>query len=205
MRIGRLISGHYIHSWIALQSNVNPKLYKNWCSVGPTLGLEIKNERAVASLTRGLVGDSSFAVLPEITSRMTFIITLIAQLVIPEIFKADNSFRCARCYGDRRTVCFLRVSRLVDLEAFCLVIMSMKKPYSSFWFLSRKYNFFSLLMTRLLTIRRKHYLHALRIITVSGCVGLLPLLFTPQGLITGKGSDVQKTYSKLPILRYSLL
>jgi hypothetical protein len=49
--------------------------------VAPHLSLEINNESAVSSLTRGLVGDTSFAVLPEITSRMTFIITLIAQLV----------------------------------------------------------------------------------------------------------------------------
>jgi alpha-1,3-glucosyltransferase len=49
--------------------------------VAPTLSLEITNERAVSSLTRGLVGDSSFAILPEITSRTTFIVTLIAQLV----------------------------------------------------------------------------------------------------------------------------
>ena len=34
----------------------------------------------------------------------------------------------------------------------------------------------------LLTVRRKHYIHALRITLVSGCVGLLPLLFTPQGM-----------------------
>ena len=51
--------------------------------MAPTLGLEIKNQGAVSGLTRGLVGDSSFAVLPEITSRMTFIFTLIAQLVLP--------------------------------------------------------------------------------------------------------------------------
>ena len=49
--------------------------------VAPLLGWDIWNEKAKASLTRGLVGDSSFAVLPEITSRMTFIVTLISQLV----------------------------------------------------------------------------------------------------------------------------
>ena len=46
-----------------------------------TLSLEIRNEGAVSSLTRGLVGNTSFAVLPEITTRVTFAITLIAQLV----------------------------------------------------------------------------------------------------------------------------
>jgi hypothetical protein len=45
---------------------------------------------------------------------------------------------------------------------------------------------------RLLTIRRKHYLHSLRIIMVSGCVGLLPLLFTPPGMSTLDESDDRK-------------
>ena len=49
--------------------------------MAPALSLEMRNDKAVSSLTRGLVGDTSFAVLPEITSGMTFIITLIAQLV----------------------------------------------------------------------------------------------------------------------------
>jgi alpha-1,3-glucosyltransferase len=39
------------------------------------------NEAAVNSVTRGLVGDSSFAVLPEITPRQTFILTILSQLV----------------------------------------------------------------------------------------------------------------------------
>ena len=49
----------------------------------PFVGFEISNVKAVSSLTRGLIGDSSFAVLPEITSGMTFIITLISQMVCP--------------------------------------------------------------------------------------------------------------------------
>jgi hypothetical protein len=39
----------------------------------------------MSSLTRGLVGDTSFAILPEITSRLTFIITLTSQLVCPAL------------------------------------------------------------------------------------------------------------------------
>jgi len=77
--------------------------------VAPTLSLEINNESAVSSLTRGLVGDTSFAVLPEITSRMTFVITLIAQLVQIHLSKTDNSFQCAKCCGDRLTAYFLQV------------------------------------------------------------------------------------------------
>ncbi|KAI9886505.1 MAG: Dcp1p-Dcp2p decapping enzyme complex alpha subunit [Watsoniomyces obsoletus] len=47
--------------------------------VAPRLGLHI-NEAAVESTSRGLVGDTSFAVLPEIAARTTFTLTLIAQL-----------------------------------------------------------------------------------------------------------------------------
>jgi hypothetical protein len=36
---------------------------------------------AVQSVTRGLVGDTTFAVLPNITPRMSFILTLAAQIV----------------------------------------------------------------------------------------------------------------------------
>ncbi len=36
---------------------------------------------AVTSVTRGLVGDTSFAVLPNITPRATFFLTLAAQIV----------------------------------------------------------------------------------------------------------------------------
>jgi len=36
---------------------------------------------AVQSVTRGLVGDTTFAVLPNITPRMSFILTLTAQIV----------------------------------------------------------------------------------------------------------------------------
>lgn len=51
-------------------------------AVAPRLGLPV-NQDALASVTRGLVGDTSFAVLPEVTKEHTFILTLIFQLVRP--------------------------------------------------------------------------------------------------------------------------
>jgi alpha-1,3-glucosyltransferase len=48
--------------------------------VAPYLKLPIK-EDALNSVTRGLVGDTSFAVLPDITPRHTFILTILSQLV----------------------------------------------------------------------------------------------------------------------------
>ena len=170
--------------------------------MAPILSLEINNESAVSSLTRGLVGDTSFAVLPEITSRMTFVITLIAQLVQMHPFKTDSSCQCARCCGDRPTVYSLQVWLLVHSEVFYLVITSTRKQFFSFSFLSRK-AVLSVANSSLLTIRRKHYIHSLRIITVSSCVGLLPLLFTPQGIYYHDASDLQKIFSKSPTLRSS--
>jgi len=48
--------------------------------VGPRLGLSV-NYEAAQSVTRGLVGDSSFAVLPQITKEHTFGLTFFFQLV----------------------------------------------------------------------------------------------------------------------------
>jgi hypothetical protein len=46
----------------------------------PYLKLPVDSS-AVQSVTRGLVGDTAFAVLPNITPRMTFVLTLAAQIV----------------------------------------------------------------------------------------------------------------------------
>jgi hypothetical protein len=51
-----------------------------WFLVAPRLGLSV-NQDALNSVTRGLVGDTSFAVLPEVTSQQTFVLTFIFQLV----------------------------------------------------------------------------------------------------------------------------
>jgi alpha-1,3-glucosyltransferase len=48
--------------------------------VAPRLGLEVDRE-ALSSVTRGLVGDTSFAVLPQITKEQTFALTFFFQLV----------------------------------------------------------------------------------------------------------------------------
>ena len=55
-------------------------LTKAFCVVAPRLHLPV-NDSAVNSATRGLVGESAFAVLPDITPRTTTFITLLFQLV----------------------------------------------------------------------------------------------------------------------------
>lgn len=53
-------------------------------TVGPRLGLPV-NYEAAQSLTRGFVGDTAFAVLPQITKEQTFGLTFFFQLVCIEI------------------------------------------------------------------------------------------------------------------------
>lgn len=48
--------------------------------MAPRLGLTV-NQDAVNSVTRGLVGDSSFAVLPDIVPLTCFLLTLGTQIV----------------------------------------------------------------------------------------------------------------------------
>lgn len=49
-------------------------------AVAPHLGLPV-NKGALTSVTRGLVGDTSFAILPEVTKEQTFALTFIFQVV----------------------------------------------------------------------------------------------------------------------------
>lgn len=51
-----------------------------WDTVAPRLGLSV-DQSALNSVTRGLIGDTAFAVLPEVTPAMTFMLTLFFQIV----------------------------------------------------------------------------------------------------------------------------
>ncbi len=53
--------------------------------VAPRLNLTV-NQDAVNSVTRGLVGDSSFAVLPDIVPLACFLLTLGTQIVSLQLF-----------------------------------------------------------------------------------------------------------------------
>jgi alpha-1,3-glucosyltransferase len=46
----------------------------------PRLGFHVQTA-AINSVTRGLIGDTAFAVLPEISPRLTFLLTVIFQLL----------------------------------------------------------------------------------------------------------------------------
>ena len=87
MLIGLPIYGLCIHSLIGFSFTVSltPQEFQLHDiglhgSVAPKLRLPV-DQAALNSVTRGLVGDSSFAVLPNISPKTTFILSLFAQIV----------------------------------------------------------------------------------------------------------------------------
>jgi alpha-1,3-glucosyltransferase len=123
--------------------------------LAPYLHLPV-NHSALHSVTRGLVGDTSFAVLPEITPRMTFLLTLATQL--PALGKL-----------------FLYPTTANFLPTLTVT------AYSSFlfgWHVHEKAILLILLPFTLLCLRDRRWLAAYRPLAVAGHVSLFPLLFT---------------------------
>ncbi|TKX27119.1 dolichyl pyrophosphate Glc1Man9GlcNAc2 alpha-1,3-glucosyltransferase [Elsinoe australis] len=125
--------------------------------LAPYLKLRVQ-QGAVNSVTRGLVGDTAFAVLPDITPRMTFVLTLMAQ--IPALIKV-----------------FLQPTwdNFVGGLMLC--------GYASFlfgWHVHEKAVLLVVIPFSLLALKDRRYLGAFRPLAVSGHVSLFPLLFTAQ-------------------------
>ncbi|KAK4980184.1 glycosyl transferase [Elasticomyces elasticus] len=121
----------------------------------PYLKLPV-NADAVNSVTRGLVGDTSFAVLPDISPRTTFVLTLAAQ--IPALTKL-----------------FFRPTwdNFVATLTLC--------AYASFlfgWHVHEKAILLVIIPFSLLALKDRRHLGAFRPLAVSGHVSLFPLLFT---------------------------
>ncbi|PNS15949.1 hypothetical protein CAC42_4350 [Sphaceloma murrayae] len=125
--------------------------------LAPYLKLPI-HEEAVNSVTRGLVGDTAFAVLPDITPRMTFVLTLAAQ--IPPLVKVFFQPTWDNFVGGL-TLC----------------------GYASFlfgWHVHEKAVLLVVIPFSLLALKDRRYLGAFRPLAVAGHVSLFPLLFTAQ-------------------------
>jgi len=125
--------------------------------VAPYLNLPVDHS-AINSVTRGLVGDTSFAVLPEITPRQTFILTIITQL--PALIRL-----------------FLRPTATTFLSTLILT------AYSSFlfgWHVHEKAILLTILPFLLLCLRDRRHLGAFRPLAIAGHVSLFPLLYTAQ-------------------------
>ncbi|KAI1772504.1 glycosyltransferase family 57 protein [Hypoxylon cercidicola] len=126
-------------------------------SVAPKIGLPVKME-AVNSVTRGLVGDTAFAVLPEITPRMCFVLTLLFQVIpLVKLFVRPNW------------------DAFIGAVTLC--------GYSSFlfgWHVHEKAILLVIIPFSLIALKDRRHLGAFRPLAVSGHVSLFPLLFTPS-------------------------
>ncbi|KAI9826308.1 MAG: glycosyl transferase [Thelocarpon impressellum] len=121
----------------------------------PRLGLTV-DQAAVNSVTRGLVGDTAFAVLPEVTPRTTFILTLFFQIV-----------------------CLIKLFVQPTWETFVGAVTLC--GYASFlfgWHVHEKAILLVIIPFSLLALKDRRYLGAFRPLAVSGHVSLFPLLFT---------------------------
>ena len=124
-------------------------------AVAPRLKLGV-NEQAVQSLTRGLVSDTSFAVLPNVPPQHCFSLTLAFQLIaLTKLwFRPDwDTF--------------------VGAVTLC--------GYASFifgWHVHEKAILLVLIPFSLLALKDRRYLGAFRPLAVAGHVSLFPLLFT---------------------------
>ncbi|OJD18641.1 dolichyl pyrophosphate Glc1Man9GlcNAc2 alpha-1,3-glucosyltransferase [Emergomyces pasteurianus Ep9510] len=123
--------------------------------VAPTLGLKV-NSTALSSVTRGLVGDTSFAVLPEVTKEHTFVLTLFFQLL-----------------------CLAKLWLQPDWDTFIGAVTLC--GYASFlfgWHVHEKAILLVIIPFSLLALKDRRYFSAFRPLAVAGHVSLFPLLFT---------------------------
>lgn len=125
------------------------------CIVAPRLGLPV-NLEALNSVTRGLVGDTSFAVLPEITPRVTFLLTLLFQ-IIP----------LTKLFSDASWDTFIGAVTLCGYASFLFG-----------WHVHEKAILLVIIPFSLIALKDRRYLGAFRPLAVAGHVSLFPLLFT---------------------------
>ncbi|EER42082.1 glucosyltransferase Alg8 [Histoplasma capsulatum var. duboisii H88] len=123
--------------------------------VAPHLGLKVDSS-ALGSVTRGLVGDTSFAVLPEVTKEHTFTLTLLFQLLC-----------LAKLWLQPDWDTFLGAVTLCGYAAFLFG-----------WHVHEKAILLVLIPFSLLALRDRRFFSAFRPLAVAGHVSLFPLLFT---------------------------
>jgi alpha-1,3-glucosyltransferase len=114
---------------------------------------------AINSVTRGLVGDTAFAVLPEITPRLCFALTLLFQAI-----PLAKLFASARPSWDV----------FVGAVTLC--------GYASFlfgWHVHEKAILLIIIPFSLIALKDRRHLSAFRPLAVAGHVSLFPLIFTP--------------------------
>ncbi|KAL4883445.1 glycosyl transferase [Aspergillus karnatakaensis] len=123
--------------------------------LAPKLGLPI-NQEALSSVTRGLVGDTSFAVLPEVSKEHTFALTLLFQLL-----------PLAKLWFNPDADTFLGALTLCGYASFLFG-----------WHVHEKAILLIIIPFSLIALKDRRYFSAFRPIAVAGHVSLFPLLFT---------------------------
>ena len=135
-------------------------------------------------MTRGLVGDSSFAILPEISPKTTFQLTLAAQsvrlLIVAEGFANESrKFGLSKLF--RRPIW----DNFIGAVTLC--------GYGSFlfgWHVHEKAILLVIVPFSLIALKDRRYLGAFRPLAVAGHVSLFPLLFTRQEFLIKAGYTV---------------
>ncbi|KAF2144129.1 glycosyltransferase family 57 protein [Aplosporella prunicola CBS 121167] len=123
--------------------------------LAPYLKLPV-DQAAATSLTRGFVGDASFAVLPNIPKEATFALTLLFQLVpLVKLFLQPSWYS----FIGGVTLCGY-ASFLFGWHVHEKAILTVIIPFS------------------LIALKDRRYLGAFRPLAVAGHVSLFPLLFT---------------------------
>ncbi|KAK2466126.1 hypothetical protein APHAL10511_001768 [Amanita phalloides] len=115
------------------------------------------NASGISSTSRGLVGDTTFAILPNIRPIHTFITTLIFQ-----------------------SICLFKLWMTPTYKSFLTALTLCS--YSSFlfgWHVHEKAILLALIPLSLLAAERHVYFRTFIIASVAGVVSLFPLLFTP--------------------------
>jgi len=120
------------------------------------LGLSIKAE-ALKSVTRGLVGDTAFAVMPDISPRTCFLLTLLFQAV-----------PLVKLFAQPTWDTFIGAVTLCGYASFLFG-----------WHVHEKAILLVIVPFSLIALKDRRYLSAFRPLAVSGHVSLFPLLFTP--------------------------
>ncbi|KAK0621335.1 dolichyl glycosyltransferase [Bombardia bombarda] len=125
--------------------------------LAPRAGLAVRAD-ALQSVTRGLVGDTAFAVLPDIAPRVCFALTVLFQTIpLVKLFAQptwDNFIGAVTLCGYASFLFGWHVHE----KAILLVII----PFS------------------LIALKDRRHLSAFRPLAVAGHVSLFPLLFTPS-------------------------
>jgi hypothetical protein len=140
--------------------------------VAPYLGLDVDRE-AINSVTRGLVGDTSFAVLPEVVPLACFLLTVGFQVVSPSLLTKGPATNDVQPF-------LIRLLFRPTWETFVGAVTLC--GYASFlfgWHVHEKAILLVIIPFSLVALRDRRYFSAFRPLAVAGHVSLFPLIFTP--------------------------